>query len=237
MSHWTKENVERLTREYLGEDDGSAQAKKRARILAAATRSFMERGYRKTSVDEVARDARVAKGTVYLYFTSKADLLVHAIALEKKALMGRFEPLFVGAIPPAERLRTYLEIVFASVTDLPLVSRLMGGDAELLEALDDLGPEAMERSRSESRRWIAELIELAAPGAFSEAEREARAEIVIAVQFFAIPLLSDRARGSLSVESYRALFSRVLASGLASLSSPSRPPEPAVLPKAKKKAR
>jgi len=162
-SHWTLENVERLTREYLGQDDGSAQSKKRARILAAATRSFMERGYRKTSIDEVASAARVAKGTVYLYFPSKADLLSHAIALEKKALMGRFEPLFTGAIPPRERLRVYLETVFAAVHDLPLVSRLMGGDAELLEALDDPGPEVMERQTAEGRPWTAGPHEPAAP--------------------------------------------------------------------------
>ena len=37
---------------------------------------FERLGYRRTSVDEVARQAGVAKGTVYLYFKTKADLLV-----------------------------------------------------------------------------------------------------------------------------------------------------------------
>ncbi|MBI3269718.1 MAG: TetR/AcrR family transcriptional regulator [Planctomycetes bacterium] len=47
---------------------------KRRRILRAAIRCFARSGYDATSLDDVARAAEVAKGTVYLYFKSKADL-------------------------------------------------------------------------------------------------------------------------------------------------------------------
>lgn len=221
MSHWTKENLDRITRDYLGDDDGSAQAKKRARILTAATRLFMERGYKKTSIDEVARAAKVAKGTVYLYYSSKADLLVHAIALEKTVLTARFQPLLDGTVPEADRLRVYLETIFASVADLPLVTRLMGQDGELLEALSELDPNTFEQQRAMGRAWVAELIELAAPGRFTAEERDARAEIVIAVQFFSVQLLSPQARGTMALEQYRPLLAEVLATGLAPTSTTS----------------
>lgn len=48
-------------------------AKRRA-ILRAAIRCFAKSGYDATSLDDVARLAEVAKGTLYLYFPSKADL-------------------------------------------------------------------------------------------------------------------------------------------------------------------
>lgn len=48
-------------------------AKRRA-ILRAAIRCFARKGYASVSLDDVARAAEVAKGTVYLYFKSKADL-------------------------------------------------------------------------------------------------------------------------------------------------------------------
>lgn len=222
MSHWTRENLDRVTREYLGDDDGSAQAKKRARILAAATRLFMEQGYKKTSIDGVAKAARVAKGTVYLYYTSKADLLVHAIALEKTVLTARFQPLLDGTVPETERLRVYLETIFASVADLPLITRLMSQDGELLEALSELDPQTFEQQRAMGRAWVAELIGLAAPGRFTAEERDARAEIVIAVQFFSVQLLSAQARGTMPLERYRTLLAEVLATGLA----PPTPAEP-----------
>ena len=44
---------------------------RRAEILEAARRVFGQRGYAAASVDEIARAASVAKGTVYLYYPSK----------------------------------------------------------------------------------------------------------------------------------------------------------------------
>ena len=48
------------------------QAKdKKQIILDIATRLFSRYGYNKTSLDEVASEAQIAKGTVYYYFSSK----------------------------------------------------------------------------------------------------------------------------------------------------------------------
>lgn len=48
---------------------------RRAEIIQAAHRLFQSRGYSVTSVDEIVREAQVAKGTFYYYFKSKADIL------------------------------------------------------------------------------------------------------------------------------------------------------------------
>jgi AcrR family transcriptional regulator len=63
-------------RAILGEDKES----RRDDILAAAERLMLADSSRLPSVDEVARTAGLAKGTVYLYFTSKEELLlaIHA---------------------------------------------------------------------------------------------------------------------------------------------------------------
>jgi len=47
---------------------------KREAILAAALELFGRYGYRRTSIDDIARQAGVAKGTVYLYVESKEAL-------------------------------------------------------------------------------------------------------------------------------------------------------------------
>jgi AcrR family transcriptional regulator len=44
-------------------------------LLAAATELFIEKGYAATRVDDVAAKAGVSKGTLFLYFSSKEDLL------------------------------------------------------------------------------------------------------------------------------------------------------------------
>src|SRR5258705_12958471 len=52
---------------------------KREAILAAALELFGRYGYRRTSIDDIARQAGVAKGTVYLYVENK-DALFRTLA-------------------------------------------------------------------------------------------------------------------------------------------------------------
>ncbi len=49
---------------------------RRAQILDAAERLFLEHGYEKTTVDRVAERAEVSKGLVYLYFANKQELFM-----------------------------------------------------------------------------------------------------------------------------------------------------------------
>ena len=49
---------------------------KRRRILDAALRVFSEKGFHNATISEVANEAHVGKGTVYLYFDGKESLLV-----------------------------------------------------------------------------------------------------------------------------------------------------------------
>lgn len=53
-----------------------AAANKRERILRAAVEVFARTGYFNARVADVAREAGVADGTIYLYFESKDDLLI-----------------------------------------------------------------------------------------------------------------------------------------------------------------
>jgi TetR/AcrR family fatty acid metabolism transcriptional regulator len=49
---------------------------KRERILRAAIRIFSQKGYFNSKISEIARQAGVADGTIYLYFKNKDDLLI-----------------------------------------------------------------------------------------------------------------------------------------------------------------
>ena len=85
MGNWSPEKINQMFKEFLKEvDPDSPKERKRKRIIDIATSLFLELGYRKTSIDKIARQAGVAKGTVYIYFKSKNELLMHAIGHEKK---------------------------------------------------------------------------------------------------------------------------------------------------------
>lgn len=49
---------------------------KRAEIVAAARRLFVEDGYDATSMSRLAKEAEVAPNTIYWYFGNKDDVLI-----------------------------------------------------------------------------------------------------------------------------------------------------------------
>jgi AcrR family transcriptional regulator len=55
------------------------KAQRRREILDAARQEFFERGFHRPTVDDVAARAEVSKGTIYLYFESKEEILAHLL--------------------------------------------------------------------------------------------------------------------------------------------------------------
>lgn len=49
---------------------------KHRRIINAATKIFAEKGFFKAKVSDIAKEAQVADGTIYLYFENKDDILI-----------------------------------------------------------------------------------------------------------------------------------------------------------------
>ena len=62
----------------MKETDGTLTRRKQ--ILAAAAKVFEASGYAQATIDEVASEAGVAKGSIYNYFQSKQDLFVQVFA-------------------------------------------------------------------------------------------------------------------------------------------------------------
>jgi TetR/AcrR family fatty acid metabolism transcriptional regulator len=66
---------------------------KRSRILEAAVKVFARKGYFGARVSDVAKAARVADGTIYLYFRNKEDILVSLFdeVMSEHIARGRLE--------------------------------------------------------------------------------------------------------------------------------------------------
>jgi TetR/AcrR family fatty acid metabolism transcriptional regulator len=68
-----------------------AKASRRRAILGAAGKQFARRPYHEVLLDDIAADAEVAKGTLYLYFENKADLYLALIVESMEPLIRRLE--------------------------------------------------------------------------------------------------------------------------------------------------
>lgn len=65
------------------------QQNKRLNILDSAYELFIEKSFNNTSIDDVVKSAGIAKGTFYLYFKDKHDLM-ERIIIRKGALILRY---------------------------------------------------------------------------------------------------------------------------------------------------
>src|SRR5439155_7327804 len=70
----------------------SAEAR-RAAILAAALEEFTARGYEGARLDDVAKRAGVAKGTIYLYFADKESLFRELVRSMVSPVLGVLEQM------------------------------------------------------------------------------------------------------------------------------------------------
>ncbi|HET7190754.1 MAG TPA: TetR/AcrR family transcriptional regulator [Pseudolabrys sp.] len=83
---------------------GSRKARsgeRRDAILAAALDEFASRGFEVARLDDVARRAGVAKGTIYLYFRDKETLFQELIRTMLTPLVGTIEALGAADVPLA----------------------------------------------------------------------------------------------------------------------------------------
>jgi len=83
---------------------------KRERILAAAVRVFAKSGFFDARVSDVAKAAGVADGTIYLYFTSKEQLLVSLFEDRVDKLLSFMQTDLAKAGNAKEKLRRVIEL-------------------------------------------------------------------------------------------------------------------------------
>jgi len=79
-------------------------ADKREAILKAATQVFARNGFFQSQVADIAREAGIAAGTVYLYFRSKDDLLVSLFERTMREAIADGRAVLDGVTNPRQRL-------------------------------------------------------------------------------------------------------------------------------------
>ncbi len=81
-------------------------------ILATARKMFARYGLRKTNLDELARMARVAKGTIYNYFGSKDRVYLEVLAQEADEIVEKISSAVAGERSPEEKLAAFVRAKF-----------------------------------------------------------------------------------------------------------------------------
>ena len=79
-------------------------------VIEAACRIFARLGYAATNVEDIAKEAGMAKGTVYLYFKSKEEVFTAVLARDLESLTSKTIEDMSAVTTFAERLTVYLNL-------------------------------------------------------------------------------------------------------------------------------
>jgi AcrR family transcriptional regulator len=87
------------------------KAERERRILRAAEVLFARRGYARTGMEDIARRAQLAVGTIYNYFASKPEIVLALLRSETAATLAAGEAAIASAPEdPAEAVSALLDV-------------------------------------------------------------------------------------------------------------------------------
>ena len=95
-----------------GADGGPKSERTRQRILDAAARTFRDKGFAGTTLNDIAVAARLRAGSIYYHFDSKERLLEEVLDIgiaRVAAAVRRAIEALPPETPPTERIRTGIE--------------------------------------------------------------------------------------------------------------------------------
>src|SRR6478752_7103533 len=104
--------------------DRDGRVDKRERILAAAERIFARHGFFAAKVADVAKEAGVADGTIYLYFKSKDELLISWFERRMQQVNETLRTAIAGK-PPRDQLRAFVKTYLQLVHDEPTAAEVL----------------------------------------------------------------------------------------------------------------
>jgi TetR/AcrR family fatty acid metabolism transcriptional regulator len=94
-------------------------------IIEAAVRVFARKGYYNSRVSDIAREAGVAAGTIYLYFKTKDDILVTLFREKMAEFVGALRKAIVDEPDAASKVRRLVALHFRMLEENPEVAEVV----------------------------------------------------------------------------------------------------------------
>jgi len=94
-----------------------AKNNKKELIINAAIKVFADKGFYTGNVADVAREAGVADGTIYLYFKNKDDLLISLFETKMEEILQRFSSLVENDQNAEQKLHRFIHLYFQMIEE------------------------------------------------------------------------------------------------------------------------
>lgn len=129
------------------------------KIMLVATKLFIESGFQKVSIDDIAKEAGMTKATVYYYYGSKAELFKNALVELMGRIRKRIDALLKSDQPLYDRLLEVTRAHLQATTTIDL-------DGFMRESKNALSEEQVEAMKLAEEQMFAAIEQ-----GFKEAEQ------------------------------------------------------------------
>ncbi|MHB1460403.1 MAG: TetR/AcrR family transcriptional regulator [Armatimonadota bacterium] len=129
----------------------------KGQILAATGRLLLRYGYKRMTVDDIAHEAGIGKGTIYLHFTSKSDVALQWLGDFNVKLRAELKQIADSDLSPIERIRQILTLRVLRRFDSAI--HFAESFDELFAALRPALLEARVRNHKEEAFLLAKVIQ------------------------------------------------------------------------------
>jgi AcrR family transcriptional regulator len=106
-----------IARDKTGGARAKRSAARREAILAAALEEFSARGFAAARLDDVARRAEIAKGTIYLYFSDKETLFQELVRSQLSPVVGALEHISNVEAPMRVIAEQFVELFVREIVE------------------------------------------------------------------------------------------------------------------------
>lgn len=98
----------------------AANLDKKKEILAEAYRQFLVKGIADTRIDDIAKEIKISKKTIYSCFRSKEDLFIEMVFTVVNDLECKVQEVIEQDAPIIEKLTNYVEVLYTATDQLTL---------------------------------------------------------------------------------------------------------------------
>ncbi|RPJ37656.1 MAG: TetR/AcrR family transcriptional regulator [Deltaproteobacteria bacterium] len=99
---------------------------KHQKIIQAAAKVFAEKGFYNSRVSEIAKEANVADGTIYLYFKNKDDILISLFEEEFGRIVENIRKELIREKNALDKIRRFAFAHLSIVSDTPHLAEVLG---------------------------------------------------------------------------------------------------------------
>ena len=193
---------------------------RREELLGIAAGLFAERGYRKTTVRDIADAAGILSGSLYHHFDSKESMVDEILRSFQEELFGEYDAILASGDDARTKLERAVRVSFEAIHEHRHEVAIFQNEADQLGSLDRFGYLA-ERNAQSRDVWITLLREGIASGALRDdldvelVYRFIRDTVWVAVRWY-------RPGGELSLQQVADQYLSILLDGIAASRRPVR---------------